>query len=82
VRGKGADVTEVGQDPGVDRRPDSGQVHQAARARTRALSSAVGLLHLRRDRDRDQLGQLLGGDPAAGLAGMSRGRTEPSMALA
>ena len=53
-------------------RSDTGEVHQrGAAGQDHRLELGLDLLHLRLDRD--QVGQLLGGDPAAGLPGQVPG---------
>jgi len=64
--GEPGDVTDVGQGAGGHDRPDPGQVHQRGARGVHHLLQLAGqgldlLLH------RDQLGQLLRGEPAAGL---------------
>ncbi len=61
-------VTDVGEGPGGHDGSDAVQVHQpGAASQDDGLEFGGGLLDLRFDRD--QFGELFGGDPAAGLPG-------------
>jgi len=66
--GEPRDVADVGQDPGGDHGPDAGQFHQPrVTGQDYRLQLRGGVLDL--GLDRYEVGELLGGDPAAGLAG-------------
>jgi hypothetical protein len=79
--GEPGDVPDVGQDPCCDDGPDVVDLHQAGaageheRPELRGGRPDLGL-------DRDPLGQLPRGDPAAGSPAMSRCRTVTSIAFA
>ena len=70
--GEPGDVADVGQDPGRDDGSDAGQVHQRRAAgqdhRLQLYGEGLDLLL-----DRNQLGELLGREPAAGLPGQVAG---------
>jgi hypothetical protein len=65
--GEPSDVSDVGRCPGGNNWSDTGQFHQlGAAGLDQRLELGGGLLHLRLNRG--QVGELLGGDPASGLA--------------
>jgi hypothetical protein len=70
--GEPGDVTDVGEDPRGDHRPDAGQVHQGGvTGEDQGLQLLGGGFDLRRDGD--HFGELLEREPLAGLAGQVPG---------